>query len=187
MICVVSSVPDVGRDLLYSLSDAIEMFGEDRIIDKLGEAMVAANEKSWGDEAPLLGYFMFACPTTAGVEPGFMWDVGKKTYVVYPQDRALMDGLVNAVREHVEAEVAKAMPGSVKPSGQGWRMSSKGNLTAKIRGFSCTVFRSRQGPGYCGIISGNKDEKVFTETCPTEDEVVADIEENFESYLEQIK
>ncbi len=52
MICVVSSVPDVGWDLLYTLSDAIEMFGEDRIVDALSEAMGAANEEGWGNVSP---------------------------------------------------------------------------------------------------------------------------------------
>jgi hypothetical protein len=188
MICVISNVPDVGRDLLYTLSDAIEMFGEDRIVDALGDAMGAANEKGWGNVPPAAGYFVFAAPSKRGVEPAFMWDCDDKTYVVYPQDKELMEGLVNTIVSKIEAKVeTRSMSGSVKPSGQGWRMSSKGNLTAKIRGFSCTVFRSRQGPGYCGIISGNKDEKVFTETCPTEDEVVADIEANFEAYLERMK
>lgn len=182
MTCVISSVPDVGRDLLYSLSDAIDMFGENRIVDALGEAMGAANEQGWGNEVPIDGYFVFACPTTLGVSPGFMWDISGRTYVTYPPERPVAE---RQLEERVAT--AKSMPGSVKPSGQGWRMSSKGNLTAKIRGFSCTVFRSRQGPGYCGIISGGANEKVFTETCPTEDEVVADIEANFETYLEAIK
>ncbi len=46
------------------------------------------------------------------------------------------------------------------------------------------MFRSRQGPGWCGIISGGANEKVFTETKPNEQEVADDIEENFETYLE---
>lgn len=188
MICSVSSVPDVGRDLLYKLAEAVDMFGEDRIVDALSEAMSAANEQGWGNEPPPDGYFVFAAPSKRGVEPAFLWDVGDKTYVVYPQDKDLVRGLINTTVSKIEAHVAgpAPIPGGVKPSGGGWRTSAKGNLTGKIRGFSCTVFRSRQGPGWCGIISGNKDEKVYTETMPTEQEVADDIEANFETYIERI-
>jgi hypothetical protein len=176
----VDDMPDNGMDYMPGLSDMLAGFNEDVVVAQLGEAMIAAQRVGWPGQIEG-DYLVFPVPVLGkGVELGFMWRDATHYYVASPKG---LGGFA------FETEPEK--PSQVRVAGAHrsveWKKSQNGNPTAKIKGYSCTVFRSKRGPGYGGIISGAGGAKVFTKTHDTEDEVKEDITENFDAYTEEMK